>query len=389
MKNRLVLIYMALLGLTFSAGAREVADLSLEITVNKKGPAAKQEAFDQATEEAARRYTEEILGGTKMAQWWPQIRQKLIKNSTRYVLFIKGGTPVEAGETTKIPFQMRVSPDGLESLLREMGLFGASTVRLLPLVAVSESHGSSYAWWAENTQNQAASLAQDFFKKIYPHLNAHFKGKSIYVLDAMVPSMRMGVPATYRSEGLRREDQALLAQYLKADVVLTGRVDIARVRSDSPEHVIKYSLGLWQPKNGRVLAEVNRSEVAANDTPKVLNAVIDQADKRVFSELASKLAEVASGGNLNLSTLRISVSGPLNYRQSSEFRRQLGDLRDIRLLKERLSSANRTVYEAETPVSGQDLAKTLQKARFPGFMVSVEATQDNSLDLVVRATSAQ
>ena len=388
MKSRLVLIYMALMGLSVSVGARELVDLSLDINVNQKGPEAKQEAFDQATEEATRRYTEEILGASRMKEQWGQIRPKLLKNSTRYVLFIKGSTPSETPEGTRMTVQLRVSPDDLEKYLRELGVFAGGTVRVLPLITVSESRGSRYSWWAGAT-DESGALAQEYFKKVYPQLNSLFKAKSIFVFDPTATSFRMGVPASYRSEVLRREDQALLGQYLKADVILSGSIDVVRTRSDSPEHNVNYSLQLWQARSGRTLADITKTESVANDTPKVVTAVLEQADKKIFTELAGKLAEVAAGGNLNLTTLRISVLGSLNYRQASEFRRQLSELRDIRSLKERLTATSQTVFEAETPVSAGELAKTVQKTRFNGFNVSVDSSRDDSLVLGVRATSAQ
>jgi hypothetical protein len=106
-------------------------------------------------------------------------------------------------------------------------------------------------------------------------------------------------------------------------------------------------------------------------------------------ELASKLAEAVGSGNLNLNVMRVSVIGNLNFRQQSEFRKQLGELREVRALKERLFEPQRVIYEIETPVSGADLAKAVQKAQFKSFAVSIEGSQDDSLVLGVRATSAQ
>lgn len=369
--------------------AREQMDITLEITSTKQGGEAKQDAFDQATEEATRRLTESYIGAEKTASDWEKIRPRLLKNSTRYVLFIKGSQPVVAGEQSKITVQLRLAPDALEALLREMGVFAGGSVRLLPLIQFNESRGSKYSWWADATDEKVPSLAQEYFKKVFHQLNSQFKGKSIYVLDPTSASFRMGVPTVYRTENLRREDQILLGQYLKADVVLSGRIDVVRTRSDSAEQRVDYDLQLWQGRGGRVLAELTRSESSGSDNPKVIGAILDQTDKKVFGELAGKLAEIANGGNLNLNVMRLSIVGGLNYLQQAELRKQLGALREVRVLKERLFEPSRVTYEIETPVTGGELAKVVQKTRFNGFAISVEGAQDDSLVLGARATSAQ
>jgi hypothetical protein len=382
----LVIVQNLFLG---NAYAREPMDLSLEIRTPKQGADAKQDAFDQATEAATRRVTEDLLGPEKTGQQWEKIKARVLKSSTRYVLFIKGSQPVPDGDQSKITVQMRLAPDVLETVLREMGEFAGNGVRVLPLIQISESRGSRYFWWADASDEKTRSLAQEYFKKVFQQLNAQFKGKSIYVLDPTNASFRMGVPPAYRTPALRREDQALFGQYMKADVVLSGKIEVVRTRSDSPEQHINYDLQLWQARNGRAVSDLTRSETATSDNPKVIGTILDQTDKKVFGEMAGKLAEAVGSGNLNLNVVRVTVVGPLSYLQQADFRRALGDLREVRVLKERLFEPMRVTYEIETSASGADLAKAITHARFTGFNVNVEGSQDNSLVLGVRATSAQ
>jgi hypothetical protein len=277
---------------------------------------------------------------------------------------------------------MRLSPDNLENLLREIGALGNQTVRLLPLVAVSESSGTRYIWWADTSEAKKDTFSQEIFKKFFQQLNGRFKGKNVYVLDPTNTSFRMGVPAAYRSEGLRREDQILLAQYLKADVVLSGRLDLTKV--DGRAIRLNYDLQLWQAKAGRGLSETQRSDPAPSEAPKVLMTALEQSNERVISEFAGKLQEAMASGSLNLNVVRIAVEGPLAYSQQIAFKKQLGSLREIKLLRERLFEPSRITFEAETNSSAGDLAKTMTKSRFRDFKVDVESLQDDSLVLSVK-----
>jgi hypothetical protein len=358
--------------------ARELTDITLDVAT-----ASKQEAFDRATEEATLKLTEDLMGQEKAAKVWPSARARLLKNSTRYIVFIKGSTPTEGTAEPHIQVQMRLSMDNLETLLREYGLMGSGTVRLLPLVLVSEPRGSRYVWWADLSDEKKQTAAQELFKKFIQQLSAHFKGKNVYVLDPSTASFRMNVPSAYRSEGLRREDQILLAQYLKADAVISGRLEITKGEGSGAR--LNYDMQLWQTKAGRGLSEAQRSDIAYNDAPKALMASMEQSNDKVISELADKLNEAMATGSLNLNVVRLMIEGPLNYKQQVEFKKELSSLRDIKLLRERLFEPSRVIYEAETSLTGTDLGQALKKTKFSRFRVEVSGTQDDSLALAVKA----
>lgn len=362
--------------------ARELTDMSLEVVSQKTGNEAKQEAFDQATEEATRRLTEELLGPERTGKAWPTLKARLLKNSARYVQFIKG-TQNETGGQTRVQVQMRISTDHLETLLREAGVMGTGTVRLLPLVSVSEPKGSRYVWWADTGEDKNETFSQEIFKKFFQTLAAKLKGKNVYILDPTNVSFRMSVPAAYRSEGLRREDQILLAQYLKADVVLSGRLDVTKAEGSVTK--ISQDLQMWQAKSGRGLSEAQRSENSAGDQPKTVIASLDQANDRLLGEFAQKLHEAMLAGSLNLNLVRITVEGQLPYKNQVEFKKQLESVREIKVLRERLFEPSRVTFEAETNATGGVLAKSLAKASFPQYRVSIEGSQDNSLVLSVKA----
>lgn len=383
-----VFLSILLFSLSSFVQARDLTDFQVEITSPLKGAEAKQEALDQATEKGVFQLTEQLLGSERASKVWSQISPKLLKNSSRYVLFIKGSVPQETPEGTKVQVQMRLSPDALEAALREAGVMANSTVRLLPLIRVNEAKGTRYFWWGDDGDPKAVSDAQDYFKRALKVLAGQFKGKTVYMLDPSTPSFRVSVPVSYRLENLRREDQILLGQYLKADVVLSGKIDVVKPRPESSDLRVDYSLQLWQSKTGRMIAEVETTEPVTGDTSKAVASVIESSSGKVFGGLATKLNEVIASGNLNLNVVRVAVVGAMTYRQQADFKRLLENLRDIRLLKERLFEPYRITFEAETSVTGKDLAKVVEKGNFPQFKVDVDSAQDDGLVLNVKALSS-
>lgn len=389
MSFKLLLIALVLPFVTPVSQARELTDINLDIAISpdKGGSEAKQEAFDQATVQATQRLTEELLGQEKASRVWPNLQAKLLKNSTRYVLYIKGSSPRAVNGTTSINVNLRVSVDNLEALLREEGLMSDGTVKVLPLIEVT-APGGRYQWWTGANEDEKTAVAQDLFKRFLGRVAARFKSKNVYVLDPTVASFRLGVPANYRSEALKRDEQMLFAQYLKADVLLTGRVMAGRVVQDPSQMKLFYELQMWQAKTGRLLGEVQRVEPLASDAPKIIQATLEQTEGKVLDALSAKLGEMLATGSLNVNVVKVQVNGNMTYRQQSEFKRLLGQVREIKVLRERFFAPSRVVFEAETSMNGTDLAKVIQKARFPLYTVAVDGAQDDSLALNVRALSS-
>jgi len=370
--------------------ARGVAEFNQEVVVEKVGAEAKQEAFEVATEMATRKVSESLLGSERTQQIWADLRAKILKGSTRYVVFIRG-TPSgeQTPESTKIQVQLRISPDNLEGVLREVGAYASmGSVRVLPLIQIQDGQGV-FAWWVDGGDRTSA---HSYFMALMGQLTTQFKGRSVFVMDPLSSGFRMGVPSTYRTATLRREDQMLLAQYLKADVVLSGKVDVMRPKADAPEYRIVYEIKAWQARSGRSVGEWTRQELVASDVPKVISGALEQSAKRVFAETATAVQEAVGKGQLNLNSLRLAVSGNLNYKQMNEFKKQLTEVREIKSLRERLFEPSRVTFEAEVTGSSQDLATSMRRSNFPMFRVDVGEVQDDSLVLNVKAmtsTSAQ
>ncbi len=385
-----------LLGLVIAAvgrptQARDLVDMSLEITTESRGAEAKQFAFEQATERATLKVVQELLGADKANRTWPTIKSKILKNSRQYVVFIKGSPPVVVRDGTQITVALRISPGNLEVALREAGALSTGPLRVLSLVSFTNSRGMVYTWWSDtgdsSRQVNDPNLSE-LFKRFSVQLNKKMKAKNVFVLDPTSQSFRMGVPPMYRLSQLTREDQMALAEYLKADVVLSGRVESAKQRAENSELQLVYDLQMWQAKSGRNVAEFQKSERLTADTSKVILTQFEATAPLLLEDVANRLNMAVVAGNLNLNVVRIAVSGSMTYRQQAEFKRQLSQLRDIKVLKERLFEPNRVIFEAETSISGQDLGKVLQRAQFPLYQVKVDGAQDDSLALSVRAYSS-
>src|SRR5437868_96169 len=74
MSYKLFFISAVMVFVTLDTHGRELTAMTLDIS----GSEAKQDAFDQAIEQATQRVTEDLLGPERMARFWPTLRPKLL-----------------------------------------------------------------------------------------------------------------------------------------------------------------------------------------------------------------------------------------------------------------------------------------------------------------------
>ena len=357
--------------------ARDIIEQTIAVTTEKTGSEAKQAAFDKAVEEASFMAAQEILGPEKGLKIWPTIKAKILKNSTRYILFIKGSQPQPVAGGSQISVALRLSIASLEAVLREDGILATTedgSVRILPLISFSDSSGLSYSWWADVAETDAVSgLSKDLFKQFQTQMVSLFKSKSVYVFDPTQPSFRLAVPGNLRGEGLRREDQSTMAQYFKADAVVSGSVRLVKIRPDSAQLRLEYDLSLWQAKTGRILTDVQRMvDLVQVDSIKATLQQTETSNAKILDEMAVKVADAISSGALNLSVVRLAINGNLSYSQMAAFKKALLDqTRELRGLKERLFEPGRATFEADSQLPGSDLVKVLANFRSPQYQVDV------------------
>ena len=161
-------------------------------------------------------------------------------------------------------------------------------------------------------------------------------------------------------------------------MVVTGKIDVT-----SGGTRLDYDVQTWQSQSGRALSEYTKVDVLPTAEPKSLAGHFDQRTRTIFADLATKIREASSQGNLNLSVVKIVIEGDLGYREQRELRRTLSDAREIRSVRERLFEPGRLTLEVETTLAAPDLAKALQRTR-PAGAPDFEVGPDNGLVLVAK-----
>jgi hypothetical protein len=148
-----------------------------------------------------------------------------------------------------------------------------------------------------------------------------------------------------------------------------------------------FNFGKPKRATGRILTEVQRMvDLVQVDSNKATLQQTEATNTKIIGELAQRVSETISSGALNLSIVRITVSGPLSYAQLEMFKKSLLDqTRELKTLKDRLFEPGRVSFEADSQLPASDLAKVLAKYKNSQFDVDVRDVGSQTVNLSVRA----
>src|SRR5688572_25940299 len=118
--QKLMIIFAALVwGLAAQA---QSIDTIVEITAPAGKSLGQKEVFDRAIEKVSNQFIEQLIGESKATKNQTLIKNRIVKNSGKYIVFIRAQNPVVGNEGTRYPVSMKISTKTLETLLLQEGL---------------------------------------------------------------------------------------------------------------------------------------------------------------------------------------------------------------------------------------------------------------------------
>lgn len=383
---KFVIVWVALL---FSSPlwAQEVLELTVEgASQNEDKNVARQEIFDKAINETSLNYIRDLIGAQKLEKNRSLIQNKVLKNSNKYVLFIKGTPLSAAAPETKMNVLLKLSLKNLESLLLEEGLLYKTEgpPRVLPFVTFTDrTHGQTFVWWQEksNPSTVLTDVASTFFRKLKDSLSK----TGFYCMDPMKAPVAMGWPPFLRLESMGFEESQIAAELMSAQMIIRGQmvIDSSKVRSDAFR--LDWKLTALQAGNGRVIGEVIRSyETESGNFNHVVTKKVAEVTEKMAADLSTQLSEAWKSGTFGSNLIRLSVRGPLDYSQLQALKKVIQEqVKEVRTLKERLFEPGQIVFEVDATTNSQGLVQAFQNKKFAQFKVEVQDMANQGILLKV------
>ena len=360
----LVLVLSLLLSVTAiprlaSAQQTELLERSFAGVSKEKNPtSAKRDIQEQASSKVSEEVIKELIGEDRFSKNRTLITNKVIKNSSRYIPYVKPSEILPEGEGFKMSVAMKVSLRDLKQLLQVNGLLGDNDAVpvVLPVVAwVDRVEGRSYRWWQSlNRENNPFLLKEA--RLFEDALRNSFQRNNFYSLKPIESGSAASVPVDFQSEKLNSEDLQFYAQYFNAPLIVDGQI-VLNKSEQSGRYMIEIKMSAVQVSNGRTVADVARKFETENG---VFEGTVDKKMKEVSESVANDLAaqvlDVWQRGSIGTSIIKVTVKGkntlPLMESLKSKIRSSITQVKNIR---ERLVTSDAVSFEVDTSISSADL----------------------------------
>lgn len=370
------------------AQSTDVAELTIEATSKNFGNSARQEIFDNATEQAAMKYVLELIGEQKAEKYHSVIKNKIIKQSSKYVLYLKGGTPERTDQGTKMSVQLKININSLAALLRDEGLLYQMTgpPRVLPVINISDRVNSqAFSWWEGSGLSGSTSI-RDLTRDLHLQLRRSAREKGFFVLEPIEGQYKELIPEAFLTVNAATEDLLFLGEYFSAQMLFRGAISVSPRADRVDAYRIEVRLSAIHTSNARVVGEVIRSyDTDSGAYAQVVPQKLNEVFERVSNDLTVQVHETWKSGTFGASSIQLAVLGSLDYQQMVQFRSLLlSQFKDIRTLKERLFSPGKLVFEVDTETKTKALSEKFSKVNFAKFRVEVEDVQQDKLSIRVK-----
>ena len=374
--------------LTGAAHAQEVIDVVRHEKIESDDASSAQtNLMNQAIEEASIESIKTMIGEEKVEHSREIIKNKIIKNSGRYVSSSSGQNFTHQANLYLMDVQLRISLKALRALLLENGLLYQldGPPKVLPLIQmVDRVNAQSYGWWYNSGAKEHGHLIEnlDIFQK---NLKDEFLKIGFFELSPVAGHFVQSIPETYRTENLQKVDTLFISEYFKSSIVTRGQIMFRAKPGTDSVYVIDVKLEALQSANGRLMAEVVRTyETQPGVFQKVVTQKFREVSPHIAEDLSAQLADAWRKGTFGASVVKLIVEGAISPKDLEEFKRAIVlQVRDIKSLRERLIEHHRTTFEVDSSAVPQQLAQSIRAAKFTRLKVQVEQVSSEGVTLKV------
>ncbi|MFS4459993.1 hypothetical protein [Bdellovibrio sp. HCB2-146] len=325
--------------------------------------AVKREIQEQAFQKISEDVIKELIGEERFAKNKTLINNKIIKNSGRYIPFVKPSAVTQEGEESKMSVSLKVSLKDLKQLLQNNSLLADNDTLpiVLPMVSWQDRvQGRSYRWWQSlNKEPQGFLMAEG---KIFEEsLREAFQKNNFFLIKPIESGLGSQVPVDFQNEKISSEDSQFFAKMFNAPVIIDGQVVLSKADKGNG-YRIEVKMTAVQVSNGRAIADVSRRFETSNG---VFENVVDKKIKEISDAAANDLSvqvlDAWQRGSVGSNILRITIKGRNTLTDVESLKESVRtQITQVKNIRERLVTSDSISFEVDTTVSSEELAGRLE-----------------------------
>lgn len=355
------------------------------VSKEKTPQGARRDIQDQASLKVSEDIIKELIGEERFLKNKSLITSKVIKNSARYIPFVKPSAITQEAEEFKMSVALKVSLRDLKQMLQENSLLNENDAIpvVLPVISwVDRVQGRSYRWWLPIDKIQQGFLVKEG-RLLEESLRNSFQKNNFYVIKPIESGLGSSVPADFQNEKIAGgEDAQFFAQYFNAPVLIDGQVLLNKGERGN-NYRIEIRLTATQVSNGRAIADVSRRfDTESGSLESAVDKKLREVVETTANDLASQVLEAWQRGSLGTSVIRLTVHGrnalPMMEGLKEKIRSQITQVKNIR---ERLVSSESVSFEVDTSIPAPELLTKLEALDIEGKKLSKVSEQSDEIVL--------
>lgn len=354
------------LGLSLSAFAQqaELLDRVYSGSSKETNPQlVKKEIQDQAFQKVSEDVIKELIGEERFAKNKTLINNKIIKNSGRYIPFVKPSAVTQDGEESKMSVNLKVSLKDLKQLLQNNSLLTDNDTQpiVLPMIAWQDRvQGRSYRWWQSFGKEPQGFLASEG-KVFEDSLRDAFQKNNFFLVKPIESGLGAQVPVDFQSEKVSSEDSQFFAKLFNSPVLIDGQVVLSKADKGNG-YRIEIKMTAIQVSNGRAIADVSRRfETPAGSFEAVIDKKIKEVSDAAANDLSVQVLDAWQRGSVGSNIMRITIRGRSTLMDVESLKESVrSQITQVKNIRERLVTSDSISFEVDATVSPEELATKLE-----------------------------
>lgn len=379
----LMLVVSLSLPLAASAQQAELLDRVYSgSTKETNAQLAKKEIQDQAFQKVSEDVIKELIGEDRFAKNKTLINNKIIKNSGRYIPFVKPSAVTQEGEESKMSVALKVSLKDLKQLLQNNSLLTDNDTQpiVLPMISWQDRvQGRSYRWWQSLNKEPQGFLAAE--GKVFENsLRESFQKNSFFLVKPIESNLGAQVPTDFQTEKISAEDSQFFAKLFNAPVLIDGQVILSKADKGNG-YRIEVKMTAIQVSNGRAIADVSRKfETPAGAFEAVIDKKIKEISDAAANDLSIQVLDAWQRGSVGSNILRITIQGRSNLMDVEALKESVrSQITQVKNIRERLVSSDSVSFEVDATVSPEELATKLESLQLTNKKLGKVSTGNDEI----------
>ncbi len=339
---------------------------------------ARKDIQDQAFEKVSEEVIKELIGEDRYSKNKNLINNKIIRNSARYIPFVKPGPLTAQGEESKMSVSLKVSMKDIKLLLQNNSLLSDNDTLpvVLPMIAwVDRVQGRSHRWWQSVDKDQGYLVSES--KIFETALRGAFERNNFFLVKPQEASLGTQVPVAFHNEKLNPESSQFFASLFNAPVLIDGQVLLQKADKGNG-YRIEIKMTAIKVSNGRAIADVSRRfETSGGTFETVVDKKLREVADAAASDLAIQVFEAWQRGSVSSNILKITIQGRSSLKELESFKESVrAQMSQVKNIRERLITSEIVSFEVDTNSTPEELVSKFEGLNLGKKLVRVTMNSD-------------